>query len=399
MVRELIILFSFLVIFSYVLDVICKEIKVPSVIFLIALGIIGRVVVDNFHIKLPVLTPVLMTLGGISLILVVLQGAMELQWSPEKNRLIFKMLLLCVFPMLTLAYVASYGLSFYIPHSFHRILVNVIPFAIISSAIAIPATGMLAEKPREQIVYESSFSDILGLLFFNFIFTNSGGLLHQVGVFSLELLGTIVLTLLGTLLIAWLLGFLPDGVRLIPILAALVFVFEIAEYFELPALIFIFVFGVFLGNLSKFSKYHFLKYIHPERIKLHFDEFYNIVSEVGFLVRSVFFLMLGFFILPSELLNLKALLWSCGILALSYLIRYCYLRLLRVTIFPNLFYSPRGLVTILLFLYIPLGERLPQLGISVVIQVVILSTLIMAIGGKIVSSKSNEPTGKEVQDI
>ena len=41
-----------------------------------------------------------------------------------------------------------------------------IPFAVISSAVAIPAARGLAEQPREFVIYESSLSDIVGVLVF-----------------------------------------------------------------------------------------------------------------------------------------------------------------------------------------------------------------------------------------
>ena len=41
-----------------------------------------------------------------------------------------------------------------------------IPFAVISSAVAIPSSAGLADRVREFVIYESSLSDILGVLVF-----------------------------------------------------------------------------------------------------------------------------------------------------------------------------------------------------------------------------------------
>ncbi|MEG1585868.1 MAG: hypothetical protein RR346_03235, partial [Bacteroidales bacterium] len=172
----------------------------------------------------------------------------------------------------------------------------------------------------------------------------------------------------------------------------LVLVFEISEFFKLPGLIFIFVFGLFVGNLSRFSKVKIFRRIHPDRINANFEEFHHIVSEVNFMVRSFFFLLLGFFINPMQLLSVKSILWAVGILIFAYSIRFVFLKIFRIAIFPGLFFAPRGLVSILLFMYIPATQLLPPTTLHLVIIVVILSTVIMAIGGII---KKQIPQKKE----
>ncbi|MDO5570845.1 MAG: hypothetical protein Q4F97_05185 [Bacteroidales bacterium] len=344
-------------------------------------------------ISLPDITLFLKIFGGISLLLVVLQGSMELKWSKEKNKTILKMFLMCILPMLTFSFLLAWFLNIKYETPFNTALINIIPFSIISSAIAIPAASLINDKNREEIVYESSFCDIIGIIFFDFVFQQRKNLFYQTEIFIAELIGIIILTILATVFIAWLLGFLKSKVRLIPIMAALVLVYEIAEYFALPGLIFIFVFGLFLGNMKKLSSIKFVSKIKPKQISGNTEEFYHIVTEIGFLTRSIFFLILGFYIKVTELLNLKSLLISAAILLFIYLIRAIYLFLLKVEIIPNIFYAPRGLVTILLFLYIPISFIMPQITISVVIQVVILSTLIMAVGPWI--QNKNKPSVSE----
>ena len=389
MIQELIILFAFLIVLSYIINVFSQKIKIPAVIFLLAIGMVLRFLSIRFKLQLPDLTPYLLFVGGISLILVVLQGSMELQWAPQKNKLILRMFIMCILPMLLFSFLGAWIITLIHPSPYQEALYNLIPFAIISSAIAIPAVQFLAPTPREQIVYESSFSDIMGILFFDFVIADHGNLLEETGIFFLELGGTFILTILATIFIAWLLGYLPKGIRFVPIIANLVLVFEISEFFKLPGLIFIFVFGLFLGNLSRFAKNKILLKIHPERIRANFEEFYNIVAEANFMVRSFFFLLLGFFVNPLHLLSVKSILWAIGILILVYSIRAGFLKLLRIDLLPNLFYAPRGLVSILLFMYIPLKKLLPPITLNLIIEVVIFSTLIMAIGGFVPTRKQN----------
>ncbi|MEG1585867.1 MAG: hypothetical protein RR346_03230, partial [Bacteroidales bacterium] len=211
MIQILIILFAFLIILSYVLNVLSQKIKVPAIIFLLIVGMFLRFLAIRFKIPLPDLTPYLLFMGGISLILVVLEGSMDLRWSPQKNKLILQMFLMSILPMLAFSFLGAWILTYIHPAPFKEALVNVVPFAIISSAIAIPAVSILQEKPKEQIIYESSFSDILGILFFDFVTQDQGNLLDQTGIFFLQLGGTFLLTVIATFFIAWLLGFLPAG--------------------------------------------------------------------------------------------------------------------------------------------------------------------------------------------
>jgi hypothetical protein len=47
---------------------------------------------------------------------------------------------------------------------------------------------------------------------------------------------------------------------------------------------------------------------------------------------------------------------------------------------PLLFIAPRGLITILLFLKIPISNKIPLVNKALVIQVIVLTALIMMIG-------------------
>ncbi|MGL4293325.1 MAG: hypothetical protein ACRCSQ_07110 [Bacteroidales bacterium] len=392
MIPELIILFSFLIVLSYVLNILSQKIKIPPVIFLLAIGMALRLLAIKFKIHLPDLTPYLMIMGGLSLIMVVLQGSMELRWSPDKNKLITRMFFLCLLPMLAFSFIGAAILTWIHPVPFKQALTNVIPFAIISSAIAIPAVHMLSLRTREEIVYESSFSDIMGILLFDFVTRDHGNLLEESGIFILELGGTFILTILATIFIAWLLGLLPAGIRFVPIIANLILVFEIAEFFHLPGLIFIFIFGLFLGNLTRFAKMRHMKRIHPERIQANFHEFYNIVTEGNFLIRSFFFLLLGFFVNAYTLFSLKSLTWSAAVIFIIYAIRFVSLKAIKVKLFPNLFFAPRGLVSILLFMYIPAKKLVPGITLNLVIEVVIITTIIMAIGNFFETKIKDEKT-------
>ena len=58
-------------------------------------------------------------------------------------------------------------------HSTEVSLYECSSLAIISSAIAIPSAQSLDQKSREFIIYESSLSDIIGVIVFNFVALNA----------------------------------------------------------------------------------------------------------------------------------------------------------------------------------------------------------------------------------
>src|SRR3989338_5067264 len=58
---------------------------------------------------------------------------------------------------------------------FYTALVYAIPLSIMSSSIIIPSVGRLTGKKREFMVYESTFSDILGIMVFYFMIGADGG--------------------------------------------------------------------------------------------------------------------------------------------------------------------------------------------------------------------------------
>ncbi len=394
--KELLILIATLIILSYILEVAVRKIHLSSVIFLIGLGLAFHFLTDALHLNIGNLDTTLTLVGNLSLFFIVLQGSMELRLERKKDMMILKMLILSILPMIILGMAGAWILSDVTGLGYKNALINVIPLAVISSSIAIPGASILPEKPKEEIVYESSFSDIMGLLFFNFVFRDKGNFLKDTLIFSSHLIGIFLLTIAASFFIAWLLGKLRTSIRFIPILASLILVFEIAEYFSWPALIFIFVFGIFIGNIKGFCKIKYVKWLHPENIMSQSHEFFTIVSELGFLLRSLFFLLFGFFIHPKAFVDTKAMIWSSGILLLGYTLRYIFLKAFRIRVLPNLFYAPRGLVTVLLFMYIPTHLHNDTITLSVVVQTVILSIIIMSVGSFFIKREEKEKKEKEI---
>ena len=85
-------LLSGLVIFSYLFDIFSRKTKVPSVLLLLATGVGLQLLANAFQFKIVDFNKVLPLLGTIGLILIVLEGALELHYTKEKKRIILQSL-------------------------------------------------------------------------------------------------------------------------------------------------------------------------------------------------------------------------------------------------------------------------------------------------------------------
>jgi NhaP-type Na+/H+ or K+/H+ antiporter len=91
-------------------------------------------------------------------------------------------------------------------------------------------------------------------------------------------------------------------------------------------------------------------------------------------------MLFGFLIDISDVLNSNTILFAICITAGIFIVRYLVLRLFSIKTNPLVFIAPRGLITILLFLSIPLNQQIKQIDKSLITQVIILSALVMMFG-------------------
>ena len=84
------------------------EIKIPSVILLLVLGVCVRLAADFFKVVIPDLTPILPVIGTIGLILIVLEGSLELEIKKENLGLIRKSAIVAFVPILVLSFLIVY---------------------------------------------------------------------------------------------------------------------------------------------------------------------------------------------------------------------------------------------------------------------------------------------------
>lgn len=331
-------------------------------------------------LTIPDLTPILPILGTIGLILIVLEGSLEIEINESKYLYITKSSIIALVPMLIFSLGLAYVFYYFGNVSYKIALTNAIPFGVISSAVAISSAQNLNKANKEFITYESSLSDIFGVLFFNFITLNKEITGQSVGNFILELIVILLVTLIATLGLAFLLNKIKHHVKFIPIVISIIMIYEISKIFHLPALIFILLFGLFLGNINELKKIKYFDKLKPDSLINEVHKFKELTIEIAFLVRALFFLLFGYLIETRELLNTSTILWALAITFSIYVLRYLALKINKVNIQPLIYLAPRGLITILLFLSIPADQELFLANKSLIIQVIILTALFMMVG-------------------
>ena len=399
-----------LIIFSYIFDSIAKKTKFPSVILLMFTGMLIRLGVDFYgEVELQFLDQLIPVLGTLGLILIVLEGALELDIERKKIPLILKGFLAAL--IILIANIV--GLSFI----FETILllerttavVYAIPLSIISSAVAIPSASGLLTKDKEFVVYESTFSDILGIMAFNYALTQYQNQAPLIGIqplfeLGLQIIGVIAISIAITYCLFQLLQQIEQHIKFFLILALLVLVYAFGKYFHLPALVTIFIFGLFLKNVTALLPQFLQKHLNIEKTHQGLHEFHLLTAESTFLVKTFFFLFFGFSISFGQFDSIMPLLYGSLILAVMIGVRYVYFLLTQLNLKPNplMYMSPRGLISILLFLQIKDIDFISKTTLideRVLLVVILLSMFVMTFGNlKHKSPEENEEVDDSTLD-
>ncbi len=233
-------------------------------------------------------------------------------------------------------------------------------------------------------------SDIFGVIFFNFVTLNAVIDTERFVNLFFQILIILVITFIATIGLAFLLSKIKHHIKFAPIILMVVLIYELSKVYHLPALIFILLFGLFLGNLDELKRYKFIERLQPAILNKEVRRFKELTYEIVFLIRSLFFLLFGYLLETSELLNSKTIIWALLIVAGILLIRFIFLKLFKIPTTPLVFIAPRGLITILLFLTIPINQREALANKSLIIQVIIITALVMMFGLMFNSKKKDE---------
>ena len=378
------VLISLAVLLSYWYLHLGRRLRFPAVVFLLLTGLVLRAGADVAGWQVDVPPGLLPVLGTIGLILIVLEGALDLKLSPGRRAFLWRTFGAAAIGVVVTAAAVALPVKVLFDLSWMHAVLVAMPFAVISSAVAIPSAQSLSVHDREFVIYESSWSDILGVMLFNaaLVAVSSG---HG---FTLNLVGGgLAVLVLGALLglgMIWLVGHLQGHVKFLPLIFALILVYGAAKALHLSPLLIVLVLGLMLNNPQLLEHVAVLRGLHSARYDAELDKLKHLTAEATFLVRTFFFLLLGFGTDLRALVDLGA--WGLAILltVLIFGLRWPLMRLLSQSgTRPLAWATPRGLITVLLFFSIP-----PQLvpagfPVAALILLVLISCIAMAVGFRI----------------
>jgi potassium/hydrogen antiporter len=380
--------FTGLILIGYLFEILSPKTRIPNILILLSLGMLSQQLVETFHWQKPNFDKLLPELGTVGLILIVLEGTLELNLTRSKIPLLKKTVSLAFFSIFSLS--LTFGAYFfYQGYPIKQSILNALPLTIISSAIAIPTAKMLSRKDKEFIIFESSLSDILGVTIFNFFLINEVVNIPSLINFGGEIIISLLFSIAAAIMLIFVLSRLKHKVKFMPIIALVLFLYAFAKGYHLPGLILILTFGLVLANIEKLNLIPFLKDFNITHLKSEITRFEEITVELTFLVRVAFFLIFGFTIELSSLLDLHSLLLSLSGFFIIIFFRVVQLLLMKLPLLPLAFVAPRGLITILLFVSIPSSNKILFINQTVITQVIIISSLFMMIATMTERDKTN----------
>jgi len=381
---------SSIVIISYIFNLFARHWKFPAVLFLLGLGVLLRYVGIYFNFAINNIQPYLELFGIVGLILIVLEAALDIKINRSSIPIIKKSLEVS-FLVLVLGVIAIASLfHFWLSVGWRVALINSIPLSVISNAIVIPSVTHLSDNKKEFLIYESTLSDILGILLFNFlvyhVIENSGSAVNFIGT----LVVTILVSLVSSLFLLYLVTRIKDHVKIFIILSVMILIYSLSKLLHLSPLLLIFIFGILLSNCEYFFKNRFA-FVRNGSIIAEFFEFKLVVTESSFVIRTFFFVMFGYSIDLAMFANSEVLLIGSLVVVILIFVRYLYLRFFaRISLLPELFIAPKGLVSILLFYSIPAQSIIPSVSRGVLFFVICVSSALMAVSLSIDNNKPLE---------
>jgi len=355
----IIISLAIIIIISHFLNVYSDNTGVPSVLILILFGFLLQL--DNQILHFEILDSgnkksLLKILGVGGLILILLEAALDLKINKAMIVASSKALFVAFFGLIGTAFMGAYVLQYFVEELdlLHALLYST-PLAIISSAIIIPSIQNFSESKKSFLIYESTFSDVLGLLMFQVIIGSlaTGRVISSTEIGS-KLGLSVIFSIAISILLIYLFQKIKGHVKLFLLFSILILLYSVGEILHLSSLLIILIFGIVLNNYKSFFRGFLANLIDPSRVKHIQDEFKVIIRESAFVVRTFFFILFGYSVSLGSLLNLEVIIISLSFLAIIYFIRFILLLpTLRTKMWPEVFLSPRGLITILLFFSIP----------------------------------------------
>lgn len=376
------IVFCLILIGSFFFNYLQKKLHISAVILLLLSGVILQLALPMLSIS----DAYLKIFGTLGLLIIVLEAVVDLEVHGHNYKMFLMALCVSIVIVVLTSALIAWGFMLAYNLSLHAAVIYAIPLSIVSSAIVIPSLSNLEGVTKEFLILESIFSDIIGVLLFNFLISSNEIDLVNISKFSINFTFMLIISLITTIVLGIALS--RDKIKNlhILILAVLILTYSIAKWFHLSALLLILIFGVFLRNLpmilnTRFGMRCLGNYLNHVTIHKNLHSMQDLIEDLGFIVRSIFFVLLGYSIKLSSLISLKVILLGFMVVVITYAIRWAILhRSFTSNVVLATTMAPRGLITVLLFFQIPneLQSQLFDEGIT--FFVVIASTLVMSGG-------------------
>ena len=223
--EEVLIVICSLIVLSYLFSIVSKYIRIPSVLLLLFAGIGFRVLTDFYALDISFSDQLIESLGVVGLIMIVLEAGLDLKVGKDKIKLIrdsfFSALIIFVISAVLLTYILNYWLG----EPLNKCLVYAIPLSIMSSSIVIPSINPLSAHKKEFLVYEASFSDIIGIIVFNYFTAGDIFEWRSIGMFGVNIGLSIILSVLLSFLLLIILAKTKLNIKFLLIISLLILIY------------------------------------------------------------------------------------------------------------------------------------------------------------------------------
>lgn len=387
---------SVLVVLSYFFNYLSGKLKIPSVLLLIASGLGLQFASRSFGLTLPPTKTLLEVLGVMGLIFIVLEASLDLKLERSKYQLIMRSFLSALGLMALTSGLIAWGFMHYFGTSFKLGLIHAIPLSVISSAIAIPSVSNMDEEKKEFVVYESTFSDILGIIAFNFVVSDESSGIASVAGFAWEIILILMVSIVSTAALIFLLNRVTNHVRFFLTFAIIILIYSLSKSLHLPSLVLVLSFGIVINNYLLFDYPLVRRFLSFDKLNDMVREMKLMTAETAFIIRTFFFLLFGYSIQVGVLASQEVILMGLAIIIVTLVLRMLFLRtVLKISSTPLALITPRGLITILLFYAIPEPMRISNLSEGVLFVVIVLTGIAMTVG-LLITGKGREEKYEDV---
>lgn len=413
---------SVILIFSFFFGELSKKTSIPSVLMLIVLGVLVNLGLNAADMGGFDFFPILKILGTVGLIMIVLEAALELKLDRDKILPISIALGIALVGLLLSTWVTALILQYFIEGMDSlKAWIYATPLSILSSAIIIPSVVNMRNDKKEFHIYESTFSDILGIMIFYFLVSKlpagdgHGSSEYLVGDstqdtvidslshaatdtiiatgeqistaaeqsggsflnFTLTTILTIVLSIIFSYLIVFVFQRIKSSTKLFLLISVLLLLYSVGKLQHLSPLFIILIFGLVIANIDLFFQGPFKKWLDKKAAKDIYHGLHLVTAETAFVVRTFFFVIFGITIDFTSLSSWNVVGVSALCLIVIYVIRFVLLRLsIGTDIKPQVYIAPRGLITVLLYYAIP-KDLVPAFSEGILLFIIIGTSLVM----------------------